>query len=111
MQKYTYSMEETTIELSSSAMTLPAAIRVVMVKQPEADDYYKVESAARDFKYTGTHYFLPIQNSSSMILVRGLRCWRYFLEQANHDIKLMFVIGTAAMLRLRLPVIISRCRY
>ena len=30
--KYTYSMEETTIELSSSAMTLPeVAIRVVMV--------------------------------------------------------------------------------
>ena len=29
--KYTYSMEETTIELSSSAMTLLVAIRVVMV--------------------------------------------------------------------------------
>ncbi|MCD8257013.1 MAG: SusF/SusE family outer membrane protein [Bacteroides uniformis] len=55
--KYTYSMEETTIELSSSAMTLPGSYQSGDGWKPEADDCYKVESAARDFKYTGTHYF------------------------------------------------------
>lgn len=55
--KYTYSMEETTIELSSSAMMLPGNYQADGGWKPEADDCYKVESAAKDFKYTGTHYF------------------------------------------------------
>lgn len=52
--KYTYSMEETTVEQSSAAMTLPGSYQDW---KPEADNCYKIESAARDFKYTGTHYF------------------------------------------------------
>lgn len=55
--KYTYSMEETTIELSSAAMTLPGNYQGDGGWKPEADDCYKVESAARDFKYTGAYFF------------------------------------------------------
>ena len=52
--KYTYSLEETTIVLSSAEMALPGSYQGW---NPKADNCYKVKSAARDFKYTGTHYF------------------------------------------------------
>ncbi len=52
--KYQYSLEETTIELSSAFMTLPGSYQGW---SPEADDCYKVVSEARDFKYTGAYYF------------------------------------------------------
>lgn len=52
--KYTYSMEETDIVLSSSFLTLPGSYQGW---QPTADDCYKITSAARDFKYSGAYYF------------------------------------------------------
>lgn len=52
--KYTYSMVETSIILSSAEMALPGSYQGW---NPKADNCYKIVSAARDFKYTGTHYF------------------------------------------------------
>lgn len=52
--KYTFTMEETTIELSSAFMTLPGSYQGW---SPEADNCYKVYSDSRDFKYTGAYYF------------------------------------------------------
>lgn len=52
--KYTYSMKETDIELSSSSMTLPGSYQNW---KPDAADAYLITSENRDFKYTGTHYF------------------------------------------------------
>lgn len=52
--KYSFKMEETTIELSSAFMTLPGSYQGW---SPEADNCYKVFSDARDFKYSGAYYF------------------------------------------------------
>lgn len=52
--KYSYSMVETTVELSSAEMALPGSYQGWDATK---EDCYKVESAARDFIYTGTHYF------------------------------------------------------
>lgn len=52
--KYTYTMEETTIEQSSSEMALPGSYQGW---SPEADNVYKVLSPARDFVYTGVFFF------------------------------------------------------
>lgn len=52
--KYSYSMVETTIELSSAEMALPGSYQGWDATK---DDCYKVQSAARDFIYTGTFYF------------------------------------------------------
>lgn len=52
--KYSFTLEETTIELSSAFMTLPGSYQGW---SPEADNCYKVISDARDFKYTGAYYF------------------------------------------------------
>ena len=86
-------------------MTLPGSYQSGDGWKPEADDCYKVESAARDFKYTGTHYFPADRIPSSMILVRGLHCWRYYLNEGWSIGP--FVIGDGGNVRLRLPVIIE----
>ena len=52
--KYTYSMEETDIVLSSAFLTLPGSYQGW---QPTADDCYRITSAARDFKFSGAFYF------------------------------------------------------
>ena len=52
--RYTYAMEETTIEMSSAFMTLPGSYQGW---SPEAESAYKVVSEARDFKYSGAYYF------------------------------------------------------
>lgn len=52
--KYTYTMEETTIELSSAFMTLPGSYQGW---SPDADNCYRIVSDARDFKYSGAYYF------------------------------------------------------
>ncbi|MGL5317111.1 MAG: SusE domain-containing protein [Bacteroidales bacterium] len=52
--KYSYTMEETSIEQSSSEMALPGSYQGW---NPEADDVYKILSPARDFIYTGVYFF------------------------------------------------------
>lgn len=52
--RYSYSYEETEVVLSSSFMTLPGSYQGW---NPTGEDCYKVNSEARDFKYTGTYYF------------------------------------------------------
>ncbi len=52
--KYTYSIEETTIELSSSFMTLPGNYQGW---DPETEECYRVVSHSRDFKFIGSYYF------------------------------------------------------
>lgn len=55
--KYTYSLTETDLELSSSMMTLPGSYQSSGGWKPEAADAFQITSEARDFKYVGTHYF------------------------------------------------------
>ncbi len=52
--KYTYSMEETDIEQSSTALYMPGNYQGWA---PDSDDIYTVTSPARDFKFSGIHYF------------------------------------------------------
>lgn len=52
--KYTYSLEETNIELSSAELTLPGSYQNW---KPEAENVFKLKSESRDFQYTGIHYF------------------------------------------------------
>lgn len=52
--KYSYSMVETDIELSSAEIALPGSYQGWDATK---DDCYKVQSAYRDFIYTGTYYF------------------------------------------------------
>lgn len=75
--KYNYSLEQTTIELSSSYMTLPGSYQGW---SPEAEDCYKIISEARDFKYTGTFYFeagteFKFYNAGSWIGIIGSIQW------------------------------------
>ncbi|HHV85694.1 MAG TPA: SusF/SusE family outer membrane protein [Petrimonas sp.] len=51
--KYSYSLEETTIELSSTTMYMPGSYQGW---KPEDPSVYTLTSAARDFKYVGYHY-------------------------------------------------------
>lgn len=51
--KYTYSLEETDIVLSSAFITMPGSYQGW---GPTADDCLQLTSAARDFKFTGAHY-------------------------------------------------------
>ena len=75
--KYTYAMEETTIELSSAFMTLPGSYQGW---GPEADNVYKIVSEARDFKYSGAYYFaagteFKFYDSGSWIGIVGDFTW------------------------------------
>ena len=90
--KYTYAMEETTIELSSAFMTLPGSYQGW---GPEADNVYKVVSEARDFKYTGAYYFaegteFKFYDSGSWIGIVGDFTWNDAHTKAD------FVIGDGA---------------
>lgn len=74
---YTYSMEETTIELSSAYMTLPGSYQGW---SPDAADCYRVVSDARDFKYTGSYYFeesteFKFYDQGSWIGIMGSMTW------------------------------------
>lgn len=51
--KYSYSLEETTIELSSTTMYMPGNYQDWSPGDPSV---YTLTSAARDFKYAGYHY-------------------------------------------------------
>lgn len=87
--KYTYKMEETSIELSSSYMTLPGSYQGW---SPDADDCYRILSEARDFKYSGSHYFaagteFKLYDSGNWIGIVGNITWN-----ENHT-KGDFVIG------------------
>jgi len=90
--KYTYAMEETTIEQSSAFMTLPGSYQGW---GPEADNVYKVVSEARDFKYTGAYYFaegteFKFYDSGSWIGIVGDISWN------DSHTKGDFVIGDGA---------------
>mgnify|MGYP002782942937 CR=1 FL=1 len=52
--KYTYTMEETDIELSSSELTVPGSYQGW---KPEAENAYRLKSESRDFQYTGIYYY------------------------------------------------------
>lgn len=90
--KYTYSLEETTIELSSAFMTLPGSYQGW---SPEAESAYKVTSEARDFKYTGSGYFdagteFKFYDGGTWIGIVGDITWND--DQSKGD----FVIGDGA---------------
>lgn len=90
--KYTYTMEETTIELSSAFMTLPGSYQGW---GPEADNVYKVTSEARDFKYSGAYYFaegteFKFYDAGSWIGIVGDFTWNDTHTKAD------FVIGDGA---------------
>ncbi len=85
--RYTYAMEETTIEMSSAFMTLPWS--------PEAESAYKVVSEARDFKYSGAYYFaagteFKFYDSGSWIGIVGDISWNETRTKGD------FVIGDGA---------------
>ena len=52
--KYTYTMEETDIELSSSELTVPGSYQGW---NPTAENVYRLKSESRDFQYTGIYYY------------------------------------------------------
>ena len=52
--KYTYTMEETNIELSSTELSVPGSYQGW---NPTAKNAYKLESKSRDFQYTGIYYY------------------------------------------------------
>ena len=90
--RYTYAMEETTIELSSAFMTLPGSYQGW---GPEADNVYKIVSEARDFKYSGAYYFaagteFKFYDSGSWIGIVGDFTWNDTHTKAD------FVIGDGA---------------
>lgn len=90
--KYTYAMEETTIEQSSAFMTLPGSYQGW---SPEAESVYRVVSEARDFKYSGAYYFaagteFKFYDSGSWIGIVGDINWNE--AHSNGD----FVIGDGA---------------
>ena len=90
--KYTYSMEETTIEQSSAFMTLPGSYQGW---SPEAESAYRVVSEARDFKYTAAYYFatgteFKFYDSGSWIGIVGDISWN------DSHTKGDFVIGDGA---------------
>lgn len=75
--KYIYSLEETTIELSSAFLTLPGSYQGW---SPEADNCYRVVSDARDFKYTGAYYFeadteFKFYDAGAWIGINGAMTW------------------------------------
>ena len=90
--RYTYSTEETTIEMSSAFMTLPGSYQGW---SPESESAYKVVSEARDFKYTGAYYFaegteFKFYDSGSWIGIVGDFSWNDARTKAD------FVIGDGA---------------
>lgn len=52
--KYTYTMEETNIEVSSTELSVPGSYQGW---NPTAKDAYRLESKSRDFQYTGIYYY------------------------------------------------------
>lgn len=87
--KYTYSMEQTSIELSSSYLTLPGSYQGW---GPEADNVYKLTSEARDFKYSGAYYFaagteFKLYDAGSWIGIVGDIVWNEAKTKGD------FVIG------------------
>lgn len=87
--KYVYSLEETTIELSSAFMTLPGSYQGW---SPEAEDCYRVISDARDFKYSGAYYFaadteFKFYDGGTWIGVNGAMTWN------DDHTSLSFAIG------------------
>lgn len=52
--KYTYTMEETDIELSSSELTVPGSYQGW---NPTAETAYRLKSESRDFQYTGIYFY------------------------------------------------------
>lgn len=52
--KYTYTMEETDIELSSSELTVPGSYQGW---NPTAENAYRLKSESCDFQYTGIYYY------------------------------------------------------
>ena len=52
--KYTYTMEETDIELSNSELTVPGSYQGW---NPTAETAYRLKSESRDFQYTGIYYY------------------------------------------------------
>lgn len=52
--KYTYTMEETDIELSSAELSVPGSYQDW---KPEAETAYRLKSESRDFQYTGIYYY------------------------------------------------------
>ena len=52
--KYTYTMEETDIEMSSAELSVPGSYQGW---NPTAKDAYRLESKSRDFQYTGIYYY------------------------------------------------------
>ena len=90
--RYTYAMEETTIEMSSAFMTLPGSYQGW---GPEADNVYKIVSEARDFKYSGAFYFaaeteFKFYDSGSWIGIVGDISWNETHSKGD------FVIGDGA---------------
>ena len=94
------------LSFSSSAMTLPGSYQSGDGWKPEADDCYK-ENLQLVISNILAPLFSPAeQNSSSMILVRGLVLLEILLGmRLGHQLRLLSVM--AVMLRLRLPVIIE----
>lgn len=56
--KYSYSLEVTSVELSSTALYLPGSYQANGGWKPEQSDCYFIESPARDFIYSG-YYYMP----------------------------------------------------
>lgn len=54
--KYTYSLEVTSVELSGQYLFLPGSYQANGGWKSDQDDCIKIESAARDFTYTGSGY-------------------------------------------------------
>lgn len=52
--KYTYTMEETNIEVSSTELSVPGSYQGW---NPTAKSAYRLESKSRDFQYTGIYYY------------------------------------------------------
>lgn len=97
--KYTYSLTETDLELSSSMMTLPGSYQSDGGWKPEAADAFQITSEARDFKYVGTHYFpanteFKMYDAGTWIGVVGSMTW----DTANTTSS--FVIGDGSNIKL-----------
>lgn len=86
--KYTYTLEETTVELSSAMMTLPGSYQADGGWKPEADDALKLTSENRDFKYIGTHYFpanteFKMYDAGTWLGIKGDMVWNETHTKAN----------------------------
>lgn len=86
--KYTYTMEETNIEVSSTELSVPGSYQGW---NPTAKSAYRLESKSRDFQYTGIYYYpanteFKLYDDGKWLGSRGEVKWNEDKTKAEFDL-------------------------